>query len=160
MKALSPIHKIVAREMALGFSIEEICVARQLDIDTWKRISKGDLFAAEVKRIMGRVEEQLVEEAGEHPVLQTLKAASIRAANSLIAETSNFEKEEEGATATTRIAASKAVLEFAGFTKKEEQKLPTVVINISSDKAASLSASSYAGEKEPQNVVGEGYATA
>ena len=146
--------------MALGFTLEEICVARQLEVDTWKRVVKGDLFASEVKRMLARVEDQLVEEAGDHPVLQKLKAASIRAADALIAETSNFEKDEEGATATTRIAASKAVLEFAGFTKKEEQKLPTVVINISSDKAASLSASSYAGEKEPQNIIGEGYATA
>ena len=151
------LFRSVAREVALGIPLHEICVARQLDHESWKRIASGTIFKTEVERISTKIEEQIVADEAEHPVLQKLKVAAVKAVETLVSEVTNYEKDEEGATATTRINASKTVLELAGFTKKEEQKIPTVVINISSSKASSLSRPSEIVEC-PQNVIGVAHA--
>lgn len=157
MKALNPIHKIVAREVALGFDLAEICRVRKLDYDAWKRVANGSLFKNEVERLSKEIEERMIQDAAEDPVTQTLKAGARSAAQALLNEIDNHDKEADGATASTRIAASKAILEFAGFNKKEDQRAPSVVINISSAKATAMKIVE-AVSTQPESIIGVAYA--
>jgi hypothetical protein len=154
MKALSPIHRMVARELALGFDLGEICRVRKLDIEAWRRMTNSKMFKIEVARLADAIEEQLIQEAGEDPAFQKLRAARLAAADTLIEETRNYDP-ESGASAATRISASKDVLDRAGITKKQEANAPAIVINISGGKAELLAGVGSRPKDMPENFIAE-----
>ena len=65
---MKPIYTIVAREIALGLDLADICTARSLNYESMKRVARGDLFKEEVRRVQGEIEQQLVEDAVADPV--------------------------------------------------------------------------------------------
>jgi len=132
MKALNPIHKIVARELALGFLLSAICEARNLDTTNWKRIANSTLFKTEVKRIGDKLEQQEIEAYHENPAMQKLKAAQIRAVDTLTIELDNYDK-DSGASAMSRIKSANSVIEKSGLVQVE-QTAPVTIIQISSNK--------------------------
>ena len=150
MKALTPIHRLVASELALGFKLQEICAVRQLDLESWRRITNGKVFQVEVKKLGEAIEEQLIQDAGDDPALQKLKAAKMTAVNRLIDETDNF---DEDASASTRIQASTQILDRTGIGKKQEDRVPAVVINIQGAKADMLSEMKLAVVAVPENHI-------
>lgn len=138
MKTMNPIHKIVAREMALGFSLAAICEARNLDYTSWKRITTSTLFKEEVNRIGKKLEEQELEAFHENPAIQKLKAAQLRAADTLIEELDNCDK-EMGGSASTRIKAATSVFDYSGMESAKKDNSQVVVVQISENKQALLS---------------------
>ena len=116
---LKPIYSIVAREMALGIDLRDICEARKLDLANTQRVARGDIFKAEVTRLQAVIETEIVQSAVEDPVLAKLKGLSYRAVGVLGDEMENYD-DEAGASASTRISAGKAILEKAGYTGRSE----------------------------------------
>jgi len=137
MKKLQTLHKIVARDMALGFSIENICEGRKLNLSDWKRTVNSTLFAAEVERVRNLFEEQLLESYHDDPAFQKIKESRMIATQTLIDEMTNFDK-ETGGSGTTRLKAAVEVLEIAGVKKAQQQNTNVTILQISDTKAAAL----------------------
>ncbi len=136
--SLKPIYKIVAREMALGIELKDICEARGLKYDALLRVARGELFKREVEKLQAKIEEEIVQQAVEDPVLAKLKGLSYRAAGVLGDEMDNFD-EETGASATSRISASKAVLDKAGYSGKGgESENKVIILSLSEAKLAAV----------------------
>jgi len=126
--ALKPVYSMVAREMALGLSLVDICKARGLPLDSLQRVARGDLFKEEVKRCQALIDQELLEHASNDPILLKLKVLSDKAVDTLGVELDNYDP-ECGASSTSRISASKAVLDRAGYgSKREDEKAAQVII--------------------------------
>ena len=124
---LKPIYTVVARELALGISLEDICVVRSLNLETMRRVVRGDLFKEELRRFQDEVDREILEQVHTDPVLQKLKTLSYNAVGRLESEMDNFDP-ETGGTGASRISASKAILDRSGYTGKQEDKGDTKVI--------------------------------
>lgn len=136
---LKPVYAIVAREVALGIDLRDICEARKLDYANVQRVSRGDIFKAEVKRLQGVIEQEMVASAVEDPVLAKLKGLSYRAVGILGDEMENYDS-ETGASSTTRISASKGILDKAGYAgKKEEDVSRVIILSLSQEKLDAVS---------------------
>ena len=131
---LKPIYTLVAREVALGIDLRDICEARKLDLDSLRRVSRGELFKAEVSRLQGVIEEEMVLSALEDPVLAKLRALSYNAVGRLADEMDNYDT-EIGGTAATRLSASKAILDKAGYSGKADENEGSKVIILSLSQA-------------------------
>ena len=83
------------------------------------------------------IETQMIDDHCNDPVVATLRAESLGAARRLVDERDNYD-EETGASASTRLNASKTILEFNGYGKQEERGSNTVVINLSPEKLDSV----------------------
>lgn len=124
---LKPVYKIVAKEMALGLNLRDICEARKLNYESIQRVARGELFKQEVTKLQVRIEDEMVQSAIEDPILAKLKGLSYRAVGVLGNEMENYDS-ESGAGATSRISASKAILEKAGYTGKSGDTDNKVII--------------------------------
>lgn len=131
---LSSIASTVARYLALGLDYEDIAVQTGLPIDSISKVARGNLVKKRVKEISKDIDERVIEDAAADPVTLFLKGKSMKAAATLVAESENYDKEEGGATASTRISASKEVLALAGYKAQEASAGPSAVIMISADK--------------------------
>lgn len=149
---LKPLHSAVARELALGLRLIDICQARGLNYSSWQQITSSELFKLEVKRLVEEIEDEVIDNHVNDPVLARLKVASYKAADRLASEVDNFE-EETGAKAATRITASQAILKITGYEKMEAKNV--IVLNLSENKLNSILD---VPELVPQplNVVGNG----
>lgn len=156
MKEIKSVHRTVARYLALGIPLSNVCESLGLNLSTWRQISAQELFKAEVKRIEGEIESQFVEEQSSDPVFLELKAASRQAAKRLTEEVNNFDP-DTGASAATRIKAATSVLDRIGLTGVTDQR-PQTMINIQISQAkADLLAKQKEREKRVQpNAIGEG----
>jgi len=95
--------------------------------------------------------QRLLDESIEDPVFQELKVGSKLAATRLREEIENFE-EGTGASSSTRINASKAVLDFAGY-KKDREGSNIVNIVLSEAKLDSV-LSAKPPEDQPTDLIG------
>jgi len=138
---MKPIYSIVAREMALGISLSDICKARGLNLESLQRVARGDLFQQEVKRVQGEIEQQIIEKAVEDPVLQKLQALSYRAVTTLSDEMDNYDP-ELGGSATTRISAADKILNKAGYSGKKDgaDSASVIILSLSEAKLNSVKA--------------------
>jgi hypothetical protein len=136
---LKPVYTIVAREVALGLDLRDICEARKLNLESMRRVTRGELFKAEVARLQGIIEEEMVTSAIEDPVLSKLKALSYNAVGRLADEMDNYD-EETGASAATRLSASKAILDKAGYSgkKDENEGNKVIILSLSQEKLKSV----------------------
>ena len=132
--ALKPIYSIVAREIALGLSLQDISIARGLKLESIQRIARGDLFKEEVKKCLGMIDQELIEHAATDPILLRLKSLSSKAVTSLADEMENYDP-EIGASSASRISASKAILDRAGYSQKREDEKAAQVIILSLSEA-------------------------
>lgn len=141
-------YKIVARYLALGVPLEDVCTTLGFSLQTWTRIISEPLFKEELSRIQKEIEDRIVEDAVSDPVHAKLKAASVKATNLLIAEVEN-NNPEEGANAGTRIKAANSILDRAGYTTGIQQSSGVnITFQLSKDKLNF--ALSKAGAVEPQ----------
>lgn len=130
LKKLKPLHKVVARELAMGIPLRDICEARGLNKATWSQITNCELFLQEVQRIQAQVEDEEIDDFVRDPVRLKLRTARMVAANRLVEEVDNFDKEETGATSQSRLTAAKTILEVNGDLKSHEDKAPTLIIQL------------------------------
>lgn len=129
---LKPVHKAVARDIALGLRLTDICKSRGLNFGTWNNVACGELFKSEVARMQQEIEDAVIDDVITDPVAKRLKTASTRAAEVLVEELDNHEK-EDGASSSTRQNAATAILDRTGYTKKEVTPQSVVVLNLSPD---------------------------
>jgi len=133
MKELKPKHLLVARYMALGLSLKDICARYHLNYKSWQQTVRGDLFKAKVAELVEEIETNLVESVTEDPVLLKLKAAAGSAVDVLVTEMENVD-EDTGASAATRISAADKLLKKAGYDSgMEEDKSAIINISLSQD---------------------------
>ena len=138
MAGLKPIYKMVAREMALGIDLTDICEARGLVLASMQRVCRGELFKVEIAKIQESIDQEIINKAAEDPVLAKLQGLSYRAVGVLGDEMDNYDQ-EAGGTATTRISASKAVLDKAGYSGKGgEGESKVIILSLSEAKLAAV----------------------
>jgi hypothetical protein len=132
---LKPVYTIIAREMALGLDLRDICDARKLNYDSIVRVSRGELFKAEVTRLQAVIEDEMVTTALEDPVLAKLKLLSYNAVGRMSDEMDNYDP-ETGASAATRLSASKAILDKAGYSGKRDDNdgAKVIILSLSTEK--------------------------
>ena len=131
---LKPIYTMVAHELALGIELRDICEARGLKYESIQRVARGDIFQQELKRFQNEIEREMVESAATDPILRKLQGLSYRAVTTLGEELDNHDP-EDGASATSRIAASRGILDRAGYSgKSESDKDVKVIIMLSEGK--------------------------
>ena len=128
MKDLAPIYKMVARDVALGISLEDSAEARSLPLREVKRVARGQAFYLLVNKFNLEIDAQLVKEAAEDPVRRKLAASSLKAAEVLTDEMENYDK-ESGGTAANRIKAADIILKTMGYgSQKQEQNLAVIML--------------------------------
>ena len=136
LQKLKPVHQAVARDLAMGIRLTDICSNRGLNYSSWGAIVSSELFKFEVKRLQQEIEDQIIDNHVNDPVRARLAAASHSAAERLIEEVNNFDP-DSGAKSATRISAATTLLEINGY-KKQEQK-NVIVLNLSESKLNSIS---------------------
>ena len=155
---LAPIYNIVAREVALGIPLVDICDARGLKLATVQKVARGDLFQENVRRFQAEIDQEIIQDAVSDPVLAKLRALSYRAVGTLAEEMESFDK-ENGASAATRISASKEVLNRAGYAGKSEgEGVSKVILLLSESKLDAIKQATeiteYVLAEVPDNVDG------
>lgn len=136
---MKPIYSIVAREIALGIDLADICATRSLNLESMKRVARGDIFKQEVKRFQSEIEQQMLEKVNEDPVLQKLQALSYRAITTLSDEMENYDP-DMGGSASTRISAADKILTKAGYSGKKDgiETANVIVLSLSENKLNSV----------------------
>ena len=147
MKELKEKHRVVARNLAIGIDLKEICRNFNLNYDSWKQIVGQELFQEELRRISVEVEDKFIEGLPEDPVFLKLRLAADKAANRLGEEVDNFEL----GTADSRIRAANSILDRIGYYKKDTPQVPSIQIIVSSEKAEVI-AGEIKKEVQPDNI--------
>lgn len=129
MAKLSPIFRMIARDVALGCSLEDIAALRNVPLTEVKRVTRGGTFCKAVEGIQREIDATLVAEEAADPVRQKMKVHSLDAAGRMVEEMNN----EDDGSAGTRIKAAQAVLDMSGYGKTEEVN-NLAVIMLSPDK--------------------------
>ena len=128
---LKEMHKIVARELAKGRVLKDICTALELKVTSWYSIVNAPLFQEEVSRLSRKLEEESLDEVRDNPVIARLEEESLTSVEMLAKERDNF-NEEQGATSGSRIKAANSILDRAQYGSKRDEPLTSaVVINLS-----------------------------
>lgn len=144
---LKPIHSIVARDLALGLSLVDICRNRGLNYNSWNQQTSSELFKQEVLRIQHEIEDAMIEDHVNDPTLATLRSATLSAAQRLKTEIDNLEDGKP----STRISAAQATLELTGYKKQEAKNV--IVLNLSEAKLRSIQEASPL-EAQPECILG------
>jgi hypothetical protein len=132
MKELKTQHRAVARYLAFGVSLREICEQFNLNHSTWVQVVSTPLFKHEQQRIESELEDRLIDDEVKDPVLAKLKMATVKAVTRLVEEIDNC---QEGASASTRIKAAESILDRCGYSHKEkETTMNTVFVPIQQEK--------------------------
>ena len=151
LKNLNTKHRAVARYLALGLSLKEVCEQFNLNLDTWRQVTSTPLFKHEQERIMEELEDRVLEDAVKDPVLAKLKTAALRSVERLISEVDNA---EEGASATSRIKAAESILDRCGYNHREKETgVSAIFIPLSQDKLDSILGKAPLSP-QPQNIQG------
>lgn len=150
MKKLKNVHRVVARELALGIPLDRICETRALNYNTWMLISREELFKSEIDRLHAEIEKQMIYDHCNDPVLVKLKSECLASAKRIVEERDCFDS-EIGASSSTRLKAASSILDMNGYGKKEEQGNTAVIINLSPEKLAGI-AKSQEGQKTAYDV--------
>lgn len=127
VKKLKPSIVLVARLMALGRNVEDICETYKMDYQATLRQTQSTLFKTKLQELSSEIEAKLIEEAGSDPIMLELQSHGLKAAQRLGKEVNNME-EELGAAANSRIKASNDILKRLGYS--EESKQNTNPVNI------------------------------
>jgi hypothetical protein len=131
---LLPIGAGVARSLALGLDLEDIAVQYSLPMEQISKIARGNLVKKRVQELTVAMDKQFLEDAAENPVIAFAKGKGLATIQQVAVEVENQDKEEGGATASTRLQAAKLMLEVGGNLSKEKETSAQPIIMISADK--------------------------
>lgn len=132
---------VVARDMALGATLEDISLLRNLPLPTIQKIARGRLFKKRMEDLQREIDQQMIAEVAEDPVQAKLRGLTLRAVERLGEEMDNYDCEEGKATAGTRIKAANSLLDRAGVVGKRDDMGGTVVLQLSTEKLDGIQAS-------------------
>lgn len=134
LQDLNTKHRAVARYLALGVRLEDICAMYSLNLSSWRQIVTSPLFKHEVERVSSELEDRILEDAAKDPVMAQLKAGTLTAVKTLLHEAENHNP-EEGASAGTRIRAAESILDRCGYNYKPEAPQSNVIfVSLGSEK--------------------------
>ena len=126
--------RAIARLVALGFSVEMACKRFYIEdpklIESWKRTAQGDLFKGIVRDFQEKIEADLIDDAVGDPEYHKLKVLRRKSWDRVEYEIDNFDREDEGATSSSRLTASKMAI--AGSEPlKEDDDYKTIKLQLS-----------------------------
>ncbi len=126
MKKLNERHREIARRTLKGESQISISGALGMTPQALYLITSSDLFVNEMERLRGRVEEELVEKAGEplDRARKLLTAASENAAQATINIMEDIDLKP-----TVRLSAAKDILDRVGVVKRTEHVEGSLVLS-------------------------------
>ena len=133
LKTIKTKHTLVARLLAMGHDLQDICTAYTLNYRTWQEIVREPLFATEVKRLQEKIEDRIIEDVANDPILAELNMGTLESAKQLRAEVTF---DGEGSSSATRIRAANSLLDKCGYGVKNKDEKPTQVNVILSDRMA------------------------
>lgn len=133
---LDSIASTVARYLALALDYEDISVQTGLTVDQVAKVARGNLVKKRSREIQKEIDARVIEDAAADPTLLFIKGKAMKAASRLAEEVDNFDKEESGASSSTRISAAKELLALGGYKQSEERGQTGAVIMISADKVS------------------------
>jgi len=152
MVKLNNTHRAVARYIALGLQLSEVCNHLGLNYESWRQTVNQPLFKEEVKRIQSEIENRMIEDAVTDPVVARLKMSAVKASELLVAELSNHER-EDGASATSRIKAATEILNRAGYSDNQQVEGQNIIfLELSPEKLSALQPKKI--EKQPDKIKG------
>jgi len=126
-------HKAVARYLALGFPLSDICNALGLNKTTWSRTISEPIFQEELSRVQTELEDRILDDGVKDPVYAALKMGATKAVATLRAELENTNP-EEGASASTRIKAANSILDRVGYNSARQQAAVNITFQLSREK--------------------------
>jgi len=126
MRDLKTKHRAVARYLALGIPLADVCENLGLSLESWRQIVSEPLFKQEVKRVEGELEEKMLENAVSDPVVAKMKMSALQAVSVLVSEMNNQEK-EMGASSATRIRAADSLLDRVGYNTPSVQNGSNII---------------------------------
>ena len=125
--------RAIARLVALGFDIPTACKRFYIEepevVESWKRTAKGDFFKKVVREFQERIESDMIDDAVNDPEYHKAKVMRREAVDVVHKEIHNYEKDSEGATSSSRLAACK--MAFGISQPKEEDESRKVYLNLS-----------------------------
>lgn len=143
-------YRMVARYLALGVPLEEVCQAHGLEFLRWRTIVSSQMFRAVLEEINGEIDQRVAEEAVNDPTLATLRLNARKAADTLVEV---MEGAAEGVTASSRIKAADSILDRTGFAREKEAAPPQVVfLKISANQLALVMGGNLPKE-QPSSVI-------
>lgn len=144
-------HKAVARMLALGFELREVCEVYRLEYGRWKAVVEQALFQQEVARIQAELEQRMLDDTSSDPIMLELRQGARKAAARLVKE---VDMTGEDANAGSRIKAAVSLLDRLGYTaKREDQQASVVFVTITGDKLDAIMGTKQLGE-QPATVQG------
>ena len=126
--------------MAIGSKLKDICEARELNINSWYKITTCELFKEEVKNLAEKIDAEIIEQAAEDPIRRKLELASRTAVEVLEQEMVNHDRDYDGASSATRLKAADSILNRAGYGSDKEEKSNVVVLNLNAEHLKSVMA--------------------
>ena len=124
MAKLAPMFRMIARDVALGCSLEDISALRNVPLAEIKRVTRGGTFLKAVEVIQKEIDSQVIAEEAADPVRRKMQVHAMKAAERMIVEVDN----EDGGSAGTRIKASQALLDMTGYGKTEDVSSLAVIM--------------------------------
>jgi hypothetical protein len=149
---LSPIIRMIVREVALGLSDDDITVNHpQYNAAQISKIRAGATFKSALKAMQVEIDEQVISSAAADPVRKYLASKGLSAAKTLARLASNDDEETPHA---VQAKAADSILSKGGYASTAEQAAIPVLM-LSPDKLASvLSPKTMALETVPDSVDG------
>ena len=134
---LPSLSRIIARDVAIGIPLHDIASLRGIPLEELQKLTSGSIFQKAVSDLQTKLDEQLVADEAEDPIRILLRSKAKDSAVRLGEEVNNFE-EETGGSASTRIKASTAILDMAGYGKQEATGNNLAVIMLSPEKLKAI----------------------
>ncbi len=146
-------HKAVARYLALGFPLSDICDALGLNKATWARTVSEPIFREELSRIQMELEDRILDDGVKDPVYAALKIGAAKSVQTLLAEQANMNP-EEGASASTRIKAANSILDRVGYNSAPQQAAVNITFQLSREKLELACGKPPSIEPQPDSIEG------
>lgn len=144
-------HKAVARMLAMGFPLREICAVYRMELARWSSVVGQPLFQQEVARIQQELEQRMLDDASSDPIMLELRQGAQRAASRLVKEIDNA---GEDSNASSRIKAATTLLDRLGYTsKKDDQAQQVVFVSLTQDKVDAVMGKKVLAE-QPESIQG------
>ncbi|MCP3685959.1 MAG: hypothetical protein GY861_25210 [bacterium] len=138
---LKTVHHAVARYMAFGHLLPDICQMLGLNLTRWKEIVRSPLFQDRVSTLRAELDAAIMDDYVKDPVLAHLNTLKVKAVERLAIELDEVDSEDSSATSNTRLKAAFGILDRTGYRDKADTDSRDIIfISLSEDKLNAVQA--------------------
>ena len=138
--------RMVARYLALGIPLAEVCTAHGLNPTSWRVIVSSPMFQTLLTEVNQEIDERVAEEAVGDPTLATLRVNSLKAAQTLAGLV------DKGDSDSVKIKAADSILDRTGYGREHEKPAPSVIfLELSAEKLAIVT-NRFSFTRQPEHI--------